>query len=33
MTLDNVVVYTKGKIVREAGRVMFYVLISCMRAF
>jgi hypothetical protein len=32
MTLDNVVIYTKGKIVREADREMFYVLISCKHA-
>ena len=32
MTLDNVVIYTKGKIVRESGRDVFYVLISCKKA-
>ncbi len=32
MTLDNVVIYTKGKIVKEADREMFYVLISCKHA-
>lgn len=31
MTLDNVVIYTRGKIVREAGRQVFYVLLSCKR--
>ncbi len=32
MTLDNVVIYTKGKIVKEADREMFYILISCKHA-
>lgn len=32
MTLDNVVLYTKGKLVREADREVFYVLISCKRS-
>jgi len=32
MTLDNVVIYTKGKIVRELNRMVFYVLISCKKA-
>jgi hypothetical protein len=32
MTLDNVVIYTKGKIVREADRRVFYVLTSCKRS-
>lgn len=29
MTLDNVVIYTKGKIAREMNGEMSYVLISC----
>lgn len=32
MTLDNMVIYTKGKIVREAGHNVFYVLVSCKEA-
>jgi len=32
MTLDNVVIYTKGKIARDAGGLVFYVLVSCKQA-
>jgi hypothetical protein len=32
-TFANVLVYTKGKIVRDAGREAFYILISSKRAF
>ncbi|MBN1343581.1 MAG: hypothetical protein JXQ73_12910 [Phycisphaerae bacterium] len=32
MTLDNVVIYTKGRLVREPEREVFYVLMSCKRS-
>ena len=32
LTLANVFVYTKGKIVKDAGRETFYILISSKRA-
>lgn len=31
-TFGNLLVYTKGKIVRDAGEEMFYILISSKRA-
>ncbi len=32
MTLDNVVIYTKGRLMRQRDRQVFYILISCKRS-